>query len=64
MVEIPQSTAEKPLTAVDYVAALYQCASVTEVQQFAAGVPPEVREDERFTKGVAARLGALKSLRR
>jgi hypothetical protein len=48
-----QSTIEKPLTAIDYVAALDQCDSIREVQQFSDRVPAFVRHDERFSRAVA-----------
>jgi len=54
------STVEKPLTAVDYIAALEQCVTPAEVSVFAELAPAAVRHDERFTKAVAGRLGALK----
>lgn len=60
MITVPQSTIDKPLTAIDYIACLEQCSSITEVQQFAAQVPDDVRHDERFTRAVAKRLGAIK----
>lgn len=59
-IEVPVSTVEKPLTAIDYMLPLEQCGSITEVQQYAARVPLEIRQDERFTKAVANRLAAIK----
>ena len=59
MIQVPQSTAEKPLTAIDYIAALEQCTSITEVQRFGEQVPIDVRHDDRFTKAVATKLAAI-----
>lgn len=53
-------TIEKPLTTIDYIAALEQCVSITEVQGYAKNVPMWVRQDERFTKAVAKRLSTFK----
>ena len=64
MIDVPQSTVEKPLTAIDYIAALDQCASISDVKKFSQGVPEHVRNDDRFARSVAARLGAIKSQRR
>lgn len=60
MIPVPQSTLEKPLTAIDYIAALEQCTSITLVQGFAEQVPVEVRQDDRFTRAVAKRLASIK----
>lgn len=60
MIPVLKSTVEKPLTAVDYCAALEQCTSITEVKQFAEQVPIEVRQDERFNRAVAGRLAVIK----
>jgi hypothetical protein len=57
---VPQSTVEKPLTAIDYMVPLEQCTSITDVQRYAEQVPVEVRQDERFTRAVAKRLGEIK----
>lgn len=64
MIAVPQSTVEKPLTPIDYIAAMEACATVREVGQFADQVPSAVRNDERFTRAVAARLGAIKEKRK
>lgn len=60
MIAVPQSTVEKPLTPIDYLAALELCASINDVQLFAEQVPVEVRQDYRFERGVAKRLAAIK----
>lgn len=59
MITVPSSTVEKPLTAIDYIAALEQCASVTDVQRFGEQVPLEVRQDDRFNRAVATKLAAI-----
>lgn len=56
VIEVPRSTIEKPLTAIDYCACLDQCINAAEVRSFAERCPVEIRQDERFTKAVAARL--------
>lgn len=59
---VPQSTLEKPLTAIDYIVAMeQQCSSLSAVQRFAEQVPLTVREDERFTRAVAKRLATIKA---
>jgi hypothetical protein len=60
VITVPQSTPEKPLTAVDYCAALEQCQTVTDVKNFSELTPAKVRHDERFTRAVARRLAAIK----
>lgn len=60
MITVPQPTVEKPLSVIDYCAALSQCVSVAEVGRFGEACPEWVRADERFTKAVAARLMAIK----
>jgi len=64
MIEVPQSTVAKPLTAVDYCALLAQCASLDEVRDYASRCPLEVRQDERFARAVALRLGEIKERKR
>lgn len=64
MIPVPISTPEKPLTAIDFAAALEQCSTISEVRDFGERVPIEVRQDERFTKAVALRLAAIKSINR
>lgn len=59
MINVPQSTLEKPLTAIDFIAALDDCDTVTEIQQFSAAVPLEVRQDDRFNRAVAIKLAAI-----
>lgn len=60
MISVPVSTEEKPLTAIDFCAALQQCTTVTEVARFGEQCPAHVRNDERFTRAVAAKLGAIR----
>ena len=61
MIAIPHPTIEKPLTAIDYIAHLEQCATLSEVSEYASAVPDAIREDERFTRAVASRLAAIKA---
>ena len=61
MIPVLESTVEKPLTAIDYIAALDQCDGIREVQLFAEQVPMDVRQDERFTRAVANRIKAMRS---
>ena len=64
MVEVPVSTVEKPLTALDYIACLVQCNSIEEVRDYAERCPLEIRQDERFTRSVAWRLAEIRKNRR
>jgi len=64
MVSVPQSTVERPLTAIDYCAVLAQCNSIDEVHQYAERCPLEVRQDDRFARSVAHRLGEIKARRK
>lgn len=60
MITVPQSTEEKPLTAIDYCAALDQCKSAEDIRQFSMQVPIPVLNDERYNRAVASRLAAIK----
>lgn len=62
-VNVPVPTVEKPLTAIDYIAALDACRSQAEVGRFCDRVPSHIRSDERFGRGVAAKLAAIKESR-
>lgn len=59
-VQVPQPTIEKPLTAIDYIAVLEQCSTLDEVAWYAQACPEAIRNDERFTRGVAKRLSSIK----
>lgn len=59
MIAVPQSTIEKPLTAVDYCACLEHCITLEEVGTFSEQLPEWVRSDERFSKAVAKRLAVI-----
>lgn len=59
-VNVPQPSIEKPLTTIDYIAALDGCASMREISRFSELVPSEVRNDERFARAVAAKITAIK----
>jgi hypothetical protein len=61
VIPVLQSTVEKPLTAIDYIAALDECESIREIQIFADQVPMEVRQDERFAGAVAKLIAAMRS---
>ena len=58
MIPVPQSTPERPLTAIDYCALLESSSSLFEIRRFAEQVPVEVRQDERFARAVAGRIAA------
>lgn len=60
MIAVPQSTVEKPLTVIDYIAVLDQCGDITMLSKFAAALPPHIVEDDRFAKAVKSRLDAIK----
>lgn len=64
MISVPQPTVEKPLTVVDYIAALYGCESVREIAAFCARVPDHICEDERFSTGVAMHLRVIAERRK
>lgn len=64
MINVPVETVEKPLTAIDYCAALQGCTTVTEVGQFGEQCPLHIRQDERFAKAVQAKLAAIHDARR
>lgn len=58
---VPQSTPEKPLTAIDYCAELTrQCNSIEEIREFSEKVPVDVLNDERYNRAVAGRLAAIR----
>lgn len=64
MIKVPVPTVEKPLTAIDYVAALDACRTPREVSQFSEQCPDSVRNDERFARGVVAKLRAIEQARK
>ena len=64
MITVPVETIEKPLTAIDYCAALQACASVDEVRQFGDECPMAIRQDERFARAVAQKLAAIHEKKR
>lgn len=60
-INVPVSTAQKPLTAVDFCAELArQCNSIEDIRQFSEKVPLDVLNDERYNRAVASRLAAIK----
>lgn len=58
---VPQSTVEKPLTAIDYCAELEKFSSRDDIRQFSEQVPIEVLNDERYSRAVAHRLAAIET---
>jgi hypothetical protein len=61
VITVPVSTAEKPLTAVDFCGELArQCNSIEDIREFSEKVPLEVLNDERYNRAVASRLAAIK----
>lgn len=54
-----RSMPEKPLTSIDYIAALERCTTVESVREFGASAPAWVRGDDRFTRAVAKRLSVI-----
>jgi hypothetical protein len=58
-----QSTIEKPLTAIDYVAALSECDGILEVQIFVERAPLSIQRDERFASAVAKLIKAMRGVR-
>lgn len=63
MIEVPQSTIERPLTVIDHIAVLQQASTRSEVVDFAQRCPEHVRNEERFTRAVAWRLATIKGKR-
>lgn len=64
MIDVPVSTVEKPLTALDFIAVLQQATSLAEVCDFAQRCPEHVRNDKRFTRAVTWRLAEIKERKR
>jgi hypothetical protein len=64
MINVPQETAEKPLTPVDYIAALDGCDSTLEVGIYCEQVPMVVSCDDRFARAVASKLQKIGQQRR
>jgi hypothetical protein len=64
VIEVPVPTVEKPLTTIDYLSLLARCTSLSEVCDYAQRCPEHVRNDERFTRAVARRLGEIKERKR
>jgi hypothetical protein len=60
LIHVPQSTVERPITVIDYIAQLAQCGTLDEVRQYASAVPLDVRQDDRFNRAVAGRLGEIR----
>lgn len=54
-----RTTAEKPLTSIDYIAALEYCTTAESVRQFRYAAPAVVQADNRFIRAVQKRLAAI-----
>lgn len=55
---------ESAMTAIDHIAKLDECSSVDEIGAYSEKLPEHVRNDERFTRAVARRLGEIKERKR
>jgi hypothetical protein len=63
-VNIPQSTIEKPLTTIDFIAAMNeQCSSLHDLTMFASRCPLHVLEDDRFARAFKSRLDTIRRKR-
>lgn len=61
MVSVPQQTVEKPLTPVDYIAAMSeQCKDMPALITFANACPAEVVQDYRFARAFKQQLDSIK----
>jgi hypothetical protein len=61
VITVPQSTVAKPLTPIDFIAAMEeQCRDVGTLTAFANACPPEIVQDERFAKAFKRRLDAIR----
>lgn len=60
MIKVPVNTVERPITVVDYIAALEQASTIIDVRSFGEQVPMAIRQDDRFTRAVQKRLAAIK----
>lgn len=58
-IEVPVGTLEKPITALDYIGAMQQCITLTQVADFCERCPLDIRTEERFAKAVVKRLAEL-----
>ncbi|HEX8106739.1 MAG TPA: hypothetical protein VF516_03375 [Kofleriaceae bacterium] len=59
MIDVPQDTPEKPLTAIDYIAALQSCEDSLEVGIFREKVPLAILHDKRFKAAVQSKLSDI-----
>lgn len=59
VIAVPQSTVEKPLTSVDYIAILPLCGDVPTLMKLASALPPYVVADDRFAQAFKKRLAEL-----
>lgn len=63
MIIVPQSTVEKPLTALDYCAELTRCETLEDVHSFNSQLPLEVLQDDRYNRALAQHCSRLKTPR-
>jgi hypothetical protein len=63
VISVPVSTVERPVTVIDFIAGLYACASVTEVESYNQQCPAAIRDDARFVRAVALRVALIKAMR-
>ncbi len=63
MNKAPQSTSEKPLTAIDYCAALTYCETLEEVHTFNSQLPLFVLQDARYNTALALHCSKLRTPR-
>lgn len=59
MIKVPVSTVDRPLTAIDYIAFLSQCHTVSDVLDVGDQLPRDIAADERFIKAQAARCTVI-----
>lgn len=57
---VPVSTIEKPLTAIDYIAVLEQCGDIFMLNQLAEALPRSVVDDDRFARAFQNRVAELR----
>jgi hypothetical protein len=59
-VSVPQPTVEKPITVIDYIAAMSECLDFRSLTAFANACPPQIVEDDRFARAFKNQLDAIK----
>jgi len=64
MIQVPQSTIEKPVTVIDVIAAMsVQCKNMPALIAYANACPQEVVRDERFARAFKQQLDQIKGHR-